>query len=82
MREIIVDLFAGGGGASEGIRLAVGRDPDVAINHDRVAIAMHEANHPWTWHLRQDVRDVPPLWATRRRPVGLMWASPDCKHFF
>lgn len=79
--EIIVDLFAGGGGASEGIRLALGRDPDVAINHDRVAIAMHEANHPGTWHLRQDIWDVPPLWATRRRPVGLLWASPDCKHF-
>lgn len=79
--EIIVDLFAGGGGASEGIRLALGRDPDVAINHDRVAIAMHEANHPGTWHLRQDIWDVPPRWATRRRPVGLLWASPDCKHF-
>jgi len=79
--EIIVDLFAGGGGASEGIRMALGRDPDVAINHDRVAIAMHEANHPGTWHLRQEIRDVPPRWATRRRPVGLLWASPDCKHF-
>jgi len=81
LTEIIVDLFAGGGGASAGIRMALGRDPDVAINHDRVAIAMHEANHPGTWHLRQDIRDVPPRWATRRRPVGLLWASPDCKHF-
>jgi len=80
-REITVDLFAGGGGASEGIRWALDRDPDVAINHDRVAIAMHEANHPGTWHLRQDIRDVPPRWATRGRPVGLLWASPDCKHF-
>jgi len=80
-REIIVDLFAGGGGASEGIRQAVGRDPDVAINHDRVAISMHAANHPDTWHLRQDIWEVPPRWATRGRPVGILWASPDCKHF-
>lgn len=79
-REIIVDLFAGGGGASEGIRMALGRDPDLAINHDRVAIAMHEANHPATWHLRKDIWDVPPRWATKGRPVGLLWASPDCKH--
>ncbi len=79
--EIIVDLFAGGGGASEGIRLALGRDPDVAVNHDEVALALHMANHPGTWHLRQDVWAVPPRWATRRRPVGLLWASPDCTHF-
>lgn len=81
MREIIVDLFAGGGGASEGIRAALGRDSDVAINHDLVAIAMHEANHPGTRHLRQNVWEVSPRWATRRRPVGLLWASPDCAHF-
>ncbi len=81
MNELIVDLFAGGGGASEGIKLALGRDPDVAVNHDRVAIAMHEANHPDTWHLRQNIREVSPLWATRGRNVGLLWASPDCKHF-
>lgn len=81
MIPIYVDLFAGGGGASEGIRQAVGRDPDVAINHDRVALAMHEANHPGTWHLRQDIWDVPPRWAARGRPVDLLWASPDCKHF-
>lgn len=61
--------------------MALGKDPDVAINHDRVAIAMHEANHSGTRHLRQDVWDVPPRWATRRYPVGLLWASPDCKHF-
>lgn len=79
--EIVVDLFAGGGGASCGMRAALGRDPDVAINHDRVAIAMHEANHPGTWHLRQDIWDVSPRWAARGRPVGLLWASPDCKHF-
>lgn len=77
----VVDLFAGGGGASEGIRLALGRDPDVAINHDRVALAMHEANHPGTWHLRQDIWEVPPRWAVKGRPVRLLWASPDCKHF-
>jgi len=81
MNEIIVDLFAGGGGASEGIRMAVGRDPDMAINHDPVAIAMHMRNHPFTRHLRQDVWEVPPRWASRGRPVGLLWASPDCKHF-
>jgi DNA (cytosine-5)-methyltransferase 1 len=79
--EIVVDLFAGGGGASEGIRQAIGRDPDIAVNHDRVAIAMHKANHPGTWHLRNDIWDVPPSWATKRRKVALLWASPDCKHF-
>lgn len=78
--EIIVDLFAGGGGASTGIRLALGRDPDVAINHDPIALAMHAANHPHTRHLQQDVWQVPPRWATRRRPVGLLWSSPDCTH--
>jgi DNA (cytosine-5)-methyltransferase 1 len=81
MEEIIVDLFAGGGGASEGIRKALGRDPDVAVNHDRVAIAMHAANHPGTCHLINDIWEVPPRWATKGRPVSLLWASPDCKHF-
>lgn len=61
--------------------MATGRNPDVAINHDPIAIHMHEMNHPNTWHIRQNIRDVSPLWATRRRPVGLLWASPDCKHF-
>jgi DNA (cytosine-5)-methyltransferase 1 len=79
--RIIVDLFAGGGGASEGIRLALGRDPDVAVNHDEIALAVHMANHPGTWHLRQDVWQVPPRWATKRRSVALLWASPDCTHF-
>lgn len=79
--EIIVDLFAGGGGASEGIRLATGRDPDIAINHDAIAIAMHRANHPGTRHFIEDVWKVQPLEATKGRPVGLLWASPDCKHF-
>lgn len=81
MRELIVDLFAGGGGASAGIRAALGRDPDVAINHDLIAIAMHEANHPAAWHIHQDVWQVPPRWASRKKPVALLWASPDCTHF-
>jgi DNA (cytosine-5)-methyltransferase 1 len=79
--EIVVDLFAGGGGASVGIKWALGRDPHVAVNHDLIALAMHEANHPDTWHLHQDVWNVPPRWATKKRPVGLLWASPDCTHF-
>lgn len=79
--ELIVDSFAGGGGASEGIRLALGRDPDIAINHDAEAIAMHRANHPTTLHLTESVWAVDPVEATAGRPVGLMWLSPDCKHF-
>ncbi|MFZ3047009.1 MAG: DNA cytosine methyltransferase [Desulfatirhabdiaceae bacterium] len=79
--EIIIDLFAGGGGASEGIRRILDRDPDVAVNHDEVAVAMHMANHPGTRHLIKDIWEVPPRWATGCRPVGLLWASPDCKHF-
>jgi DNA (cytosine-5)-methyltransferase 1 len=81
MIEIIVDSFAGGGGASTGIELALGRSPDIAINHDATALAMHEVNHPDTLHLKADVWSVDPLTATAGRPVGLMWASPDCKHF-
>lgn len=79
--ELIVDLFAGAGGASEGIRQAFGRDPDIAINHDAVAVSMHEANHPGTRHYVSDVFEVDPVTATGGRPVGLLWASPDCKHF-
>ena len=78
---LIIDLFAGGGGASEGIRLALGRDPDIAINHSPDAIAMHAMNHPGTHHLCQDVWRVPPLFATQGRAVDLLWASPDCKDF-
>lgn len=81
MREIIVDSFAGGGGASTGIEIALGRSPDIAINHDGEALSMHERNHPTTWHIRHDVWKVDPIAATQGRPVGLMWASPDCKHF-
>lgn len=80
-REIAVDLFAGGGGASEGFRMAMGCDPDVAVNHDPEAVAMHAANHPGTRHLCQDVWQVPPRWATQGRRVGFLWASPDCTHF-
>lgn len=79
--EIIVDSFAGGGGASEGIALALGRGPHIAINHDAEAIALHMANHPDAEHYREDVWHVDPLEATRGRRVGLMWLSPDCKHF-
>ena len=81
MREIIVDNFAGGGGASTGIALAIGRSPDVAINHDPAAIAMHRANHPETEHYCESVWEVDPRKAAKGRPVGLCWLSPDCKHF-
>jgi len=78
--EIIVDSFAGGGGASLGIELALGRSPDIAINHDAEAIAMHQANHPNTRHFCESVWDVSPRKATGGRPVGLAWFSPDCRH--
>lgn len=78
---LIVDLFAGGGGASMGIEAALGRDVDIAINHDPVAIAVHKANHPNTEHYATDIWEVKPLDATRGRPVLLLHASPDCKHF-
>jgi DNA (cytosine-5)-methyltransferase 1 len=80
-RPLIVDSFAGGGGASEGIRLALGRGPDIAINHDREAIALHAANHPDARHYAEDVWNVDPVKACQGRPVRLMWLSPDCKHF-
>lgn len=79
--ELIVDLFAGGGGASLGIEQAFGRHVDLAVNHDAQAVAMHAANHPHTEHMIEDVFDVDPVVATRGRQVGLLWASPDCKHF-
>lgn len=81
MREIIVDNFAGGGGASTGIELAIGRSVDIAINHDENAIAMHKTNHPDTLHYCESVYDVDPLAATSGKPVGLAWFSPDCRHF-
>lgn len=81
MYELIVDNFAGGGGASTGIELATGRSVDIAINHDPAAIAMHRANHPETEHYCESVWDVDPRKVTGGRPVGLVWLSPDCKHF-
>lgn len=79
--EMIIDNFAGGGGASTGIELATGRAVDVAINHDPDAILMHQTNHPQTRHYCESVWDVDPWEVTRGRPVGLAWFSPDCKHF-
>ena len=79
--ELIVDNFAGGGGASEAIEEALGRPVDIAINHDREAISMHAANHPNTRHLCEDVWAVDIVAVTEGRPVGLAWFSPDCKHF-
>ena len=79
--EIIVDSFAGGGGASTGIELATGRPVTIAINHDPDAILMHKTNHPYTEHYQASVWDVDPREVCQGRPVGLLWASPDCKHF-
>lgn len=79
--EIIADNFAGGGGASIGIELALGRPVDYAINHDQAAILMHKTNHPYTKHLQASVWDIDPEELCQGRPVGLAWFSPDCKHF-
>lgn len=79
--ELIVDNFAGGGGASTGIELATGKSVDIAINHDPEAIRMHKANHPHTKHYCEDVWQVDPVRACKGHPVGLAWFSPDCKHF-
>ncbi|MDM2753884.1 DNA cytosine methyltransferase [Citrobacter portucalensis] len=81
MREIIVDNFAGGGGASTGIEMAIGRSVDIAINHDVNAVAMHTTNHPDTLHYCESVFDIDPKQATAGNPVGLAWFSPDCRHF-
>ena len=81
MRELIVDSFAGGGGASTGIELATRRPVDIAIDHDPDAILMHKTNHPHTEHIQASVWDVDPVEVCAGRPVGLLWASPDCKHF-
>lgn len=83
--EMIVDLFAGGGGASTAVKLATGRHPDVAVNHDPNAVALHAANHPGTRHYCCDVFEVDPVEACsdahgNLRSVGLLWASPDCTH--
>ena len=80
-QELIVDNFAGGGGASTGIELALGRHVEIAVNHNPEAVAMHAANHPQTRHLCESVWDVDPVVETAGRPVGLAWFSPDCTHF-
>ncbi len=79
--ELVIDNFAGGGGASTGIEAALGRPVDIAINHDPDAVAMHEVNHPQTRHFCESVWDIDPVKACEGRPVGLAWFSPDCKHF-
>ena len=79
--ELIVDLFAGGGGASQGIYLATGRHPDIAVNHDETAVAVHARNHPSTDHHCISVWHAEPRALCVGRPVGLLWASPDCRHF-
>lgn len=79
--ELFVDNFAGGGGASTGIEYAIGRSVDIAINHDKEAIAMHKANHPNTKHFCEDVWEVEPKSACEGNPVALAWFSPDCTHF-
>lgn len=79
--ELVVDNFAGGGGASTGIDAAIGRPVDIAVNHDPVAIAMHRANHPETKHFCENIWELDPREACGSRPVGLAWFSPDCTHF-
>ncbi|HJE22109.1 MAG TPA: DNA cytosine methyltransferase [Methylorubrum populi] len=81
MRPLIIDSFAGGGGASEGIPATIGRGPDFALNHDRLALAMHRINHPDTHHIEEDVWNVDAQAMCAGRAVGLLWMSPDCKHF-
>lgn len=79
-QELVIDLFAGGGGASLGIEQAIGRPVDIAVNHDREAVAVHAVNHPHTKHYCEDVFSVDPVAVTNNRPVGLLWGSPDCTH--
>lgn len=79
--EIVVDLFAGGGGASEGLKQALGVDPALAYNHDELAIGMHAANHPLTQHHREDIWHADPRVDVAGRPIGWFHASPDCTHF-
>lgn len=81
IEELIIDNFAGGGGASTGIELATGRPVDIAINHDPDAILMHKTNHPYTEHYQESVWDIDPRTVCRGREVGVAWFSPDCKHF-
>ena len=79
--ELIVDLFAGGGGASMGIEWALGRSPDIAVNHDPQAVRMHQVNHPHTKHYCESVFNVSPQEVCGGRPVGYLWMSPDCTHY-
>jgi DNA (cytosine-5)-methyltransferase 1 len=79
--ELIIDNFAGGGGTSTGLEEAFGRPVDIAINHDPEALALHAMNHPHTKHLCESVWDIDPIKVTNNQPVGLVWLSPDCKHF-
>ncbi|WP_318342502.1 DNA cytosine methyltransferase [Acinetobacter sp. 16] len=79
--ELIIDNFAGGGGTSTGLEQAFNRSVDVAINHDPKALAMHRVNHPETRHYCESVWDIDPIQVTGNQPVGLVWLSPDCKHF-
>ncbi|MFX3669749.1 DNA cytosine methyltransferase [Xanthomonas arboricola] len=79
--EIVVDLFAGGGGASEALKQALGIDPALAYNHDEWAIGMHAANHPLTIHHREDIWHADPRKDVAGRPIGWFHASPDCTHF-
>jgi len=76
--ELIVDLFAGGGGASTGIEWALGRSPDIAVNHNKKAVLMHQINHPHTKHFCASVFDVVPQEVCGGRAVGYLWMSPDC----
>ena len=78
MNGLIIDMFAGGGGASVGIEMALGRQVDIAVNHDPMAIKMHQMNHPDTLHLTEDVFTVNLAKYVKGRHVSLMWASPDC----
>jgi DNA (cytosine-5)-methyltransferase 1 len=80
-RPLIIDSFAGGGGASTGIEQALGRSPDYAINHNEWALRLHEVNHPDTIHLSENVYRIDPLDHLRGKHIGLAWFSPDCKHF-
>jgi DNA (cytosine-5)-methyltransferase 1 len=80
-QELIIDNFAGGGGASTGLEMALGRPVDIAINHDEIAIKTHSENHPDTVHYCESVWDINPVEACKGRPVAVAWFSPDCKHF-
>lgn len=79
--ELVVDNFAGGGGASTGMEMATGISVDIAINHGPEAIRMHKTNHPSTKHYCENVWDVDPVEVCKGRPVAIAWFSPDCKHF-